>query len=90
MKYISPFKLEVVNSYGTILDAVDSPTLIQDIELGWTDTSTGAYVDPEEDAQFLQRIVDSLNSSPSLASQEQYPDTKADGVVFCGKCGKKK
>ena len=26
----------------------------------------------------------------SSESKEQYPDTEADGVVFCGKCGAKR
>jgi hypothetical protein len=34
-----------------------------------------------------------LNAMEKFASQfkaEQYPDTEADGYVFCGKCGKLK
>jgi hypothetical protein len=35
----------------------------------------------EETLEMANKILNALNSNP-------YPDTEADGRVFCGKCGK--
>ena len=35
-------------------------------------------------------IDDFLSTLPEEKEEDQYPDTEADGYVFCGKCGKMK
>lgn len=57
-----PFKLDIRMGYATVYDGNDEyiPELV-DIELGWTDTSTGIYVSPAEAEGRLQDIVDLMN-----------------------------
>lgn len=48
---------------------------------------------PDYDSDLL--IVDALDQAEKYirsesAPRDQYPDTEADGVVFCGKCGAKR
>jgi len=39
----------------------------------------------------LPSDIDSfLSTLPEKKEEDQYPDTEADGYVFCGKCGKMK
>ena len=42
----------------------------------------------------LEELVVALEAAEQAckdaARREQYPDTEADGVVFCGKCGMKR
>ena len=57
-----PWSIEVKNAYATVYDSKDNPIpFLADIELGWTDTETGPYVDPEGEFALLQFIVDAVN-----------------------------
>jgi len=63
-----PWKLEIKNGSATIIDGNgDISTPLTDIELGWTDTSTGNYSSPDIDAEILQRIVRAVNNVEQLA-----------------------
>jgi hypothetical protein len=59
-----PWRLEVKNGTATIYDARGWVTPIVDMELGWTDTSTGNYHDPDTDASFYQFIIKAVNAYP--------------------------
>lgn len=62
-----PLRLEVDKSCATIYDArgVLIPEIV-DIELGWTDTSTGNYSSSEEAKERLEFIVTACNSHDEL------------------------
>ncbi len=56
----------------------------------------GEYVTKSGALEAMERYAEQfkISSSPVLSEvsppSEQYPDNEADGIVFCGKCGKQK
>jgi hypothetical protein len=58
-------RLEVKGGHATVFDQ-DGQVIPElcDIELGWTDTSTGPYVDPAKRAEFLAELVKRWNGYP--------------------------
>lgn len=58
------WKVEIKNGYGTIVDENGSFVgPLVDLELGWTDTNTGNYVDPDAEAAILHQIVREHNQA---------------------------
>lgn len=58
----TPWRIEEKNGYATVYDAEGQVVpLLTDLELGWTDTDTGNYVDPQGDYAVLEKIVHAVN-----------------------------
>lgn len=61
--YPRPWTIERVSNYATVRDATKQPIpMLSDIELGWTDTSTGPYHDPDSEYEELESIVVAVNA----------------------------
>lgn len=53
--------------YATVTDAAGQGVIgLVDVELGWTDTATGPYVDPDQCYAELEAIVRVVNGTPAL------------------------
>lgn len=59
------YRLELRNNQTIDLYDAEGP-LLEDIELGWTDTSTGNYVDPNHEFNRWQTLVDAANKGLTL------------------------
>ena len=58
-----PWRLHIEAGCATIFDAKDNVVgPIGDLELGWTDSETGIYHDPEDDVPPLKLIVYAVNT----------------------------
>lgn len=63
-----PWRLERTKNTATVYDARNQPVIgMCDIELGWTDTATGPYVDPEGCWEEISAIVETMNALPKIA-----------------------
>jgi len=61
-RFNTPWKVEIVNGYATVLDCLGDPVPeLTDIELGWTDTTTGNYHSPEEALERIEFIIEMVN-----------------------------
>ena len=66
-RFNTPWKVEIVSGYATVLDCLGDPVPeLTDIELGWTDTTTGNYHSPEEALERIEFIVKRINSWADL------------------------
>lgn len=60
---------------ATVIDANGEMVLpLGEIECGWTDTSTGSYVDPEPEVMVMERIVKCVNACEGLADPSVVPE----------------
>ena len=58
-----PWRLHIEAGCATIFDAKDNVVgPIGDLELGWSDSETGIYHDPEDDVPPLKLIVYAVNT----------------------------
>ena len=61
------WKVEIKGNTATVLDEHGSFVgPLVDLELGWTDTQTGNYVDPDAEAAILHQIVREHNAHAAL------------------------
>jgi hypothetical protein len=68
--------LEIHAGHATVSDE-HGVTILQDIELGWTDRETGPYVDPAEGAEFMQELVRRWNAYAEDISRGIQPGPSA-------------
>ena len=62
-----PWTLEIKGQTATIYDATGNVIgILADIELGWTDSSTGHYHNPEDDVGLLKLILACVNGCAGL------------------------
>jgi hypothetical protein len=62
-RHPTPWRIERRGNDATVYDAAGEPvSLLTDMPLGWTDTSTGSYHDPEADYEIVERIVVAVNA----------------------------
>ena len=62
----TPWVIERKGDYATVFDSAGKVVpLLTELDLGWTDTETGNYIDPQGDYDILERIVKAVNSYAS-------------------------
>jgi hypothetical protein len=75
----TPWTIEIDGSYATVFDAnKERHPELMDIELGWTDRTTGNYHSPEEAAGRLYEIVDAVNNHERLKAENEELKKKLD------------
>ena len=70
----------------------------QEFEKRFVATSTAEQrlrdsADKHSIRSFIEELLENISFNPPVSGElppEQFPDTEADGIVFCGKCGKQK
>lgn len=70
-------RLEIENGYANVYDE-HGITSLNDILLGWTDTTTGAYASPAEEAAFLEELVRRWNAHTEDTSSGPQPQAEDD------------
>jgi hypothetical protein len=79
----TPWTLERDRTYATIKDANgDVIPMFTDIELGWTDTTTGPYASPEDDLALLEHIVLAANLHDDMVQACKF----VRGLLMPHKC----
>lgn len=62
-----PWRVVATPGYATVVDSSGNQVdLLTDLELGWTDTATGAYHDPAKSLEMLEHIVSCVNAAGAI------------------------
>jgi hypothetical protein len=65
--YPRPWRIDRQGDYCTVTAANGTNVpMLTDVELGWTDTSTGPYVDPDKEHAELESILRAVNAHDDL------------------------
>jgi len=64
--------------------------LVEHTKCAFVYQHNGSIVEYHEKFKALESDIAALESQVQPEETDKYPDTEADGYVFCGKCGKMK